>query len=458
MRVLFLLSHAGHTRNFESALRVLAERDHETTIVVDRLESQSGIRNDEPLRSLCAEYGSRIRVVVCRMPAWHPASAPGVVLRGYEDYLRYLEPVYAGAPLLRERAAASAWLGHRRDPPRSLRGAATRRRLSTALHGFERRIPPRSLTRRLLAAERPDVLVATPLVEFRSRQVEWLRAAAGAGIPTVFPVASWDNLTVKGSLHHHPDVVTVWNDLQRDEAIRLHGVRPDSIRITGALAYDHWFATRPSTSRSEFLRRVGLPAERPYLLYLCSSPFIAPAEADYVVDWVRGVRASPLLGDRAGVLVRQHPHAQFDVEHRAELERIGGVSLFPAAPTNPVSSHSRADYFDSIHHSAAVIAINTSGFIESAILGRPGFTYLTDRYRRTQEQLLHFAYLVEENGGPARIARSFAEHAEQLARSLAGEEDRTPRLEAFVERFVRPFGLDQPAAPRLVDAIETFAR
>ena len=33
---------------------------------------------------------------------------------------------------------------------------------------------------------------------------------------------------------------------------------------------------RPSASREEFLSTLGLPPDRPLLLYLCSSSFIAP--------------------------------------------------------------------------------------------------------------------------------------------------------------------------------------
>ena len=41
---------------------------------------------------------------------------------------------------------------------------------------------------------------------------------------------------------------------------------------------------------------------------------------------------------------------------------------------NPVDTASRADYFDSIYHAAAVVGINTTAQIESAIVGRPVHT------------------------------------------------------------------------------------
>ena len=44
---------------------------------------------------------------------------------------------------------------------------------------------------------------------------------------------------------------------------------------------DEWFEQRPRTSRAEFCARVGLPEDRPYLVYACSSNFIAPDEMPY---------------------------------------------------------------------------------------------------------------------------------------------------------------------------------
>jgi hypothetical protein len=136
------------------------------------------------------------------------------------------------------------------------------------------------------------VLVVTPLLYFGSRQVDYVRAARARGIPSVLAVGSWDHLTTKGIIHELPDRIVVWNELQRTEAVELHGARPEQVTVTGAQAYDHWFTARPSTAREVFCAHVGLPPQRPYLLYLCSSPFIAPREVDVVKRWIAAIRGS----------------------------------------------------------------------------------------------------------------------------------------------------------------------
>ena len=68
---------------------------------------------------------------------------------------------------------------------------------------------------------------------------------------------------------------------------------------------------------------------------------------------------------------------------------------------------------------------------------------------------MHFRYLLNVNGGLLRAARSLDEHlgtAGRLARRRRAAA--TTKAAAFVDGFVRPFGRDEPATPRFVDAVE----
>src|SRR4029079_19052506 len=193
------------------------------------------------------------------------------------DSRRSLEPVYRDSPKLRARAGSEA-------PPTGRRlgsvvgpvpgGPAASRRV---LQGVERCIdpPPRALA--FLRDERPDVLLITPLIGFGTYQADLVRAAKRHGIPVSFPVRSWDNLTNKGLLRDAPDQVLVWNDLQKREAIDLHGVPPASVVVTGAPAYDHWFDWQPSRPRAELAAAPGPAPARPIVLYVGSSRVMPPA-------------------------------------------------------------------------------------------------------------------------------------------------------------------------------------
>ena len=78
-----------------------------------------------------------------------------------------------------------------------------------------------------------------------------------------------------------PDHVVVSNDVQKKEAIELHGVADAQIVITGAQLFYRWFDARPSRSREEFCRQVGLDPSSPFILYVGSSVFIAPEEVSF---------------------------------------------------------------------------------------------------------------------------------------------------------------------------------
>jgi hypothetical protein len=217
--------------------------------------------------------------------------------------------------------------------------------------------------------------------------------------------------------------------------------------VTGAQAYDHWFGRRPSRDRGELLEALGLP-DAPYVLYVGSSPFLAPNEGASIGRWLGALRDQV---PSAGVLVRPHPLNPLSEADLNALEALEGVAVFPRRGENPVDDRGRDDYFDSIFHASAVVGLNTSALIEAAIPGRPVFTT-----RPASDGTVHFSYLLAENGGPATAAPTLREHARQVAAAVEGGKD-SPALE-FVRRFVRPYGLDEAATPRLADALEEAAR
>ena len=68
---------------------------------------------------------------------------------------------------------------------------------------------------------------------------------------------------------------------------------------------------------------------------------------------------------------------------------------------------------------------------------------------------LHFRHL--RDGGLLTLAGHLDDHVAQLARSFISADGDRARVREFIRLFVRPHGLDQPATPRVVDAIEAQA-
>jgi hypothetical protein len=455
MKVLFFMTHPGHVRNFESTLRALCRRGHRVHVAFDR--EKEGLPGQHSLVAAldreCEQVSFGRAPVVERSEEW---TLIAWQLRAMLDYLRYLEPPLATATRLRWRAS--------REVPRplvkaldALDRAGARAFARRSLGTLERSVPPRKSVLRFLSAQEPDLVAVTPLLDLGSPQLDYVRAAKSAGVATCLCVASWDNLTNKGRLHELPAAVTVWNEDQRREAVELHRVPAARVTVTGAQPYDHWFARQAGRSSAELLGLAGLPPGRPFVLYTGSSPFLAPDEGEWIVRWARALREAKQPSVReAGLLVRPHPLSPLDESCLEALESIEGVAVWPRHGQNPVDDATRADYFDSMFHAAAVVGLNTSAMIEAAIVGSPVLTVVRPDSPEGQEGTLHFRYLLAENGGPAVRATSLDEHAAQLACALGDEPPATPAT-TFLARFVRPHGLDEPATPRLVDALEEAA-
>jgi hypothetical protein len=464
LRVL-LAGRPGTLTRFTSVVRELAERGHAVTLV---------IRSPHPLvvglaESLHARYPN-----VTHEPAPLRGDLDGWryvawLVRGLGDLARYTHPRYEGAPVLRQRMAEETrdLIRKKRFEPLG-RAVASRveRRLETTIDAelseravrtagrMEDAIPSSKRIERYLREREPDVVLVSSIVRLASEEVELLKSARRLGIPGGICVASWDNLTNKGLLKFVPDRVFVWNEAQVSEAAELHGIPADRVRATGAGLFDEWFERRASRTAEEFAHEVGLDPARPFVAYLCSSrPIARHGEVEFVTAWIQALRAS---GDERlrsiGVLVRPHPTAGRKWG-RADLTGLGNAVVWPREGAFTVAAPERDDFFDTLAHAAAVVGINTTAMIEAAVVGKSVLTVLRPEF--AQETTLHFHHLLAENGGFLHVAATLDEHVAQLGAVLAGDDVEARRR--FVERFVRPQGIDRPATPILAVAIEELA-
>jgi len=450
VNVLFLGRHYTYFRNFDSVIRELASRGHRIHLVVERGDPE-GLGGIKLVEAIAADH-----------PAVTHGEAPGRTddrwawtagrLRLGIDYLRYQQSLFDRSPKLRERS-------RERTPAVFVAAAAPLRALggwaldacARLVRRLEAAIPEDPAVGAFLDAQHPDLVLVTPLLSLGSSQIDYLRAARARRIPTALCVWSWDHLSSKALIRERPDRVFVWNQTQKREAVELHAMPADRVVVTGAQCFDQWFDRAPSRTREEFCRQVGLPADRPFVLYVCSALLYgSPPEAPFAVEWIRRVRASSSSRLRdAGILVRPHPSrtAEWQGVETRDLQAVvwGG---------NPVDTQSKADYYDSLYHAAAVAGINTSAFIEAAIVGRPVHALVLPETEENQTGTVHFEYLLRVGGGFVEVAHSFDEHLAQLDRALAA-----PRHEVkpFVREFVRPHGLDRPATPLFAGEVEALA-
>ena len=446
MKILFLVHNLGKTRHFDRVIQALTERGHDIVVCAAH-------KRNKPLKLGDFRDNPRVDVVtnpVRRTDEWEPLVRP---LRQARDYLRYLGPGYEHAGKLADRARAYAPPGW---PERlSADGPWHRRRtwLKLALETAEAVVPSEAYYELYLRSHSPDVVLVTPLIDFGSYQTDYVKSAHRLGLPVVFLPFSWDNLTNRGLVRIAPDRMLAWNDIQKHEAVTYHDVPADRIVVTGAPRFDDFFEMRPSCTREELCQRAGLDPSRPFLLYLCSSRFVAPHEATFVQTWARAVReaADPRVA-ACGILVRPHP-ANAESWAGVDFDGIANAAVWP----EPAKVQADPALYDALFYSAAVTGLNTSAMIEAGILGKPVYTIQTTEFAGGQEQTLHFHYLLARNGGLVEVASTLPEHLSQVAAGLADPAAHRDRIRRFIETFVRPRGLERPVASILAEEIEQVA-
>jgi hypothetical protein len=448
MKLLFTALHFASFRNFESVLEALAKQGHSIHLAVDEDETFGGRALVERLATIYPRvtYGS---VPSAADEPWMPFAQK---VRYALDYARFCATRYADVPKLRLRNVERA--------PRVVRWLTNglgSRPVMNGLRWLERSMPRSASMRSWLEGLAPDAVVLTSLTFSRSSAIEQLKAARGLGIPTAAAIMSWDHLSSKALLHIAPDRTFVWNDVQKHEAIDMHDLPPESIVVTGAQCYDQWFERRPSRTREAFYADMGLDPSRPFIVYVCSamSPMPAPLEPHFVKEWITALRASsdPALRE-VGVLVRPHPERLKEWINVA----LDGFENVVVRGGTPIDSTSKADYFDALIFSRAVVGLCTSAFLEAAIAGRPVLTLLLPAYRMHQDGMAHFRYLLNVEGGLLHAASDMTAHLRELSAVLASPDEREERNKRFLTAFVRPQGLDTPATPAFLTAVEQLAQ
>src|SRR5687767_2036412 len=187
MRILFFGRRFTYFRNFDTVLRELASRGHVIHLAVER-ETEDGRALVEGLIAECPN----ISVGVVPGRATDDWSWIDSRLRHGLEYLRYQHALFDDAPMLRERSPE-------RTPGLfvSLADAVgryarwMRRPVETMLRWLERSTPDDPTAHAFVEAQRPDVVLVTPLISLGSSQIDYLRAARSLGIPTALCVWSW---------------------------------------------------------------------------------------------------------------------------------------------------------------------------------------------------------------------------------------------------------------------------
>lgn len=317
---------------------------------------------------------------------------------------------------------------------------------------LENKVPPYEPILEEIRNMNPDVVISSMgNLPMTSADVEYVKAAQSLGIPTIFPVISWDYLTTKGVLPSYLDELLVWNKTQVQEAKEHHHFPEARIHVTGAPYFDDWFETHePSMTKKEFCLLYGLRADDDIIVYLGSQKNSIKKETDIVRDLRSALDADSDSRIRATqIVVRPHP-ANTDMSRSLALR---DAIMIPEKGCLPDKAASFQLFYDTLFHSrAAIVGINTTAVIESIIVGKPCIAVLTEEYRNKQTDALHFQHLLDADA--LDQVRSCADIPDILISLMEGKDVRREQRESFITDYIRPLGRDKVAGEIVVDEVE----
>ncbi len=235
----------------------------------------------------------------------------------------------------------------------------------------------------LFAKYRPDALFAPNM--FSAEDCRLLRAARKRGIRTLTMAKSWDVPTTRGFTRVKADDILVFNDINREEIVRIGDYRPEHVFAVGFPQFDVYGDASIRLSRAEFCREMGIAPEKEIILFAVPGDFKNPFSHEIMEDLDRAAGAGRFVRP-IHFIARFHPkypsrgESLTGLEHFT-LDRPGSYfsSSLERALDAPSAKTFQWTYTDkdiahlanSVLHSAVVVNTESTMTLDATALDRP---------------------------------------------------------------------------------------
>lgn len=302
--------------------------------------------------------------------------------------------------------------------------------LRRAWYEAENRLLPDPFHRAAFQRLQPDVVV-TATAGVVVSDIRMIRRARALGVPSVTFTQGWDNLTSKTIVGARPDELIVWNERMLEEAVELHGFKPEQITVAGPPHFDPYFRRAGWTDRATFLRSLGLDPQKRIVLY-ATSPMRYFTDSIAVTEMLVRAQEDGRFGPDVQLVIRLHPQVMegADKDDLGAWERFRGrVYLdMPRGTTGLAADYTpdgTAHIAQLLDASAVTINVASSISIDAAIFdspvvnlrfdAEPGRPYL--KSVRRQYDTDHYKQVLRT--GAVRLADSPEQLIDEVRRYLA---------------------------------------
>ena len=132
------------------------------------------------------------------------------------------------------------------------------------------------------------------------------REAFKKNIPVVSTITNYDNLLSKGYRGFVPDLLAVWSEKMKQQAIKLMDIPASKIVITGPTVFDRYFEQLEET-REEFLQNHGLDPQQRTLFYAGHTSIVT--YFDFLNLFLTLRKPGGVL-EHCNLIVRPYPHTK----------------------------------------------------------------------------------------------------------------------------------------------------
>lgn len=337
-----------------------------------------------------------------------------------------------------------------------------RRRLLTAWLNLERKyvFPPKAEYVALMKNLRPSLVVATNATTTNEAQV--VSSAKSLGIKTLGVIGSWDRL--HKFLYTRTDHVSVWNDLNRQEAVELEGFDSSVVHVTGPAQFDPYFDPASRISKVDFCSSMGLDPGRAIIMLATAGSFMQGYDESYMLEWLMEQINSSAIPGRPQVICRLHPLSRLEqflpwADHPDV--RLSYIQGYIPTLGYTMSRDEVVQVSSMLRHSNLVITPGSTMTIEAAVFDTPVIVpvfhlyqqEMCERYYRTRVFGRHFGRIQQRNLVP--ILYGPTETLEAINRCIEEPGWMSEQRKELVQDYCQ--FTDGRSTPRLADLVLRLA-
>jgi len=292
-----------------------------------------------------------------------------------------------------------------------------------------------------------------------------LRGCVQQRAPICASILSFDNITTRGWMSVTCDRYLVWNRFNRAELLRAYPeIAAQQIHIVGAPQFDFYWDPSYLWTEQAWREQLGLPAERPVILFGGGYFACAPHEPIFLQQLDEAIERKEILQNPI-ILFRNHPVDPIE-RWQSVLSRAKHVVYDDPWPKGRITGHANVRNGDiqklasCLYHSKVHVNVASTMAIDGSIFDRPqvGPAY-DDRPGRAYDRTARDLYFQEhylpitQSGGV-----DIAYNREELIRAIRSALEDPGRMGAGRKRMVRELCTfdDGCATERVADALETF--